>query len=73
MKQLKEDEIKGVIAHELGHIKHKDYIVMTVLSALPLIAYLIAEVRVDTQALLAAAEEAAEEEAERATEMQVQF
>jgi len=31
------------IAHELGHIKHKDYIVMTVLSALPLIAYLIAE------------------------------
>ncbi len=42
LKQLNEDEIKGVIAHELGHIKHKDYIVMTVLSALPLIAYLIA-------------------------------
>ena len=43
LKQLNEDEIKGVIAHELGHIKHKDYIVMTVLSALPLIAYFIAE------------------------------
>ncbi len=42
LKQLNEDEVKGVIAHELGHIKHKDYIVMTVLSALPLIAYLIA-------------------------------
>ncbi len=40
---LNEDEIKGVIAHELGHIKHKDYIVMTVLSALPLIAYIIAQ------------------------------
>ena len=42
LKQLNQDEIKGVIAHELGHIKHKDYIVMTVLGALPLIAYLIA-------------------------------
>ena len=44
LRTLKEDEIKGVIAHELGHVKHKDYIVMTVLSALPLIAYFIAEV-----------------------------
>jgi heat shock protein HtpX len=43
LKQLNEDEIKGVIAHELGHVKHKDYIVMTVLSALPLIAYFIAQ------------------------------
>ncbi len=43
LRQLKEDEIKGVIAHELGHVKHKDYIVMTVLSALPLIAYFIAQ------------------------------
>jgi len=40
---LNEDEVKGVIAHELGHIKHKDYIVMTVLSALPMIAYFIAQ------------------------------
>lgn len=40
--KLNEDEIKGVIGHELGHIRHKDYIVMTLLSALPLLAYLIA-------------------------------
>lgn len=40
---LNQDEVKGVIAHELGHIKHKDYIVMTVLSALPLIAYIVAQ------------------------------
>ena len=40
---LNEDEVKGVIAHELGHIKHKDYIVMTVLSVLPLIAYIVAQ------------------------------
>ncbi|MGQ9538090.1 MAG: M48 family metalloprotease [Candidatus Bathycorpusculaceae bacterium] len=39
---LNKDEVRGVIGHELGHIKHKDYIVMTVLSALPLLAYLIA-------------------------------
>ena len=44
LQQLNENEVKGVIAHELGHIKHKDYIVMTVLSALPLIAYYIAQI-----------------------------
>ncbi|MEM3702986.1 MAG: zinc metalloprotease HtpX, partial [Candidatus Bathyarchaeia archaeon] len=42
LKKLNKEEIKGVIGHELGHIKHKDFIVMTVLSALPLLAYLIA-------------------------------
>jgi heat shock protein HtpX len=44
LRNLNQDEVKGVIAHELGHIKHKDYIVMTVLSALPLIAYWIAQI-----------------------------
>jgi heat shock protein HtpX len=44
LKNLNQDEIKGVIAHELGHIKHKDFIVMTILSAIPLIAYTIAQV-----------------------------
>jgi len=43
LKQLNQEEIRGVIGHELGHIKHKDFVVMTVLSALPLIAYLIAQ------------------------------
>lgn len=42
LRNLNENEVKGVIGHELGHIRHKDYIVMTVLSALPLMAYLIA-------------------------------
>jgi heat shock protein HtpX len=42
LKQLNEEEVQGVIGHELGHVKHKDFVVMTVLSALPLIAYLIA-------------------------------
>lgn len=43
LNNLNKDEVKGVIAYELGHIQHKDYIVMTVLSALPLIAYIIAQ------------------------------
>jgi heat shock protein HtpX len=42
LKNLNENEVKGVIGHELGHLRHKDYIVMTVLAALPLIAYLVA-------------------------------
>jgi heat shock protein HtpX len=42
LKRLNEDEVRGVIGHELGHIRHKDYVVMTVLSALPLLAYIIA-------------------------------
>ena len=35
-------EVKGVIAHEIGHIKHNDMVVMTILSVIPTIAYLIA-------------------------------
>ncbi len=42
LRQLNEAEVRGVIAHELGHIKHKDSIVMTILSAIPLLAYMIA-------------------------------
>ncbi len=41
LQQLNQDEIKGVIGHELGHIKHKDFLIMTALSSLPLLAYLI--------------------------------
>ena len=43
LRSLNQDETRSVIAHELGHIKHRDFIVMTVLSALPLIAYMIAQ------------------------------
>ncbi len=42
LSQLTEDEVKAVIAHEVGHIKHKDMIVMTVISVIPTIAYMIA-------------------------------
>src|SRR2546425_8060853 len=42
LQRLNEDEIEGVIAHELGHVKHRDFIVVTMISAIPLVAYLIA-------------------------------
>lgn len=44
LKQLNEEEVEGVIAHELGHIRHRDYLVVTALSAVPLIAFIIARV-----------------------------
>lgn len=46
--QLNESEVEGVIGHELGHIHHKDYLVMTALAAVPLIAYMIARVSFGT-------------------------
>jgi len=39
---LSKDEVKGVIAHEIGHIKHNDMVVMTIISVIPTIAYFIA-------------------------------
>lgn len=38
---LTEDELKAVIAHELGHIKHYDFIIMTLVSLIPLFLYQI--------------------------------
>ena len=42
LQRLDEDEIEGVLAHELGHVKHRDFVVVTMISAIPLVAYLIA-------------------------------
>src|SRR5207302_2067186 len=40
--RLNDNDIEVVIAHELGHVKHRDFIVVTMISAIPLVAYLIA-------------------------------
>ena len=40
---LNHDEVKAVIAHEIGHIKHNDFAVMTFISFIPMLAMLIAE------------------------------
>ena len=41
LEKLSQDEVKAVIAHEIGHIKHRDMIVITLASALPAILYYI--------------------------------
>lgn len=40
--QLNKKEIEAVIGHEMGHIKHKDHLVITCLAAIPIFCYLIA-------------------------------
>ncbi|MCX8188542.1 MAG: M48 family metalloprotease [Nitrososphaeria archaeon] len=42
LEKLNKSEIEAVIGHELGHIRHKDAFIITAISALPLLAYLIA-------------------------------
>ncbi len=39
---LDKDELKAVLGHEMSHLKHRDMIVITILSAIPLILYWIA-------------------------------
>lgn len=38
---LNREEVEGVLAHEVAHIKHRDVLVMTVASALPIMLYYI--------------------------------
>lgn len=36
---LNKEELEGVLAHEIGHIKHRDVIIMTLASVVPVILY----------------------------------
>ncbi len=42
LNSLSHDEVKAVVGHEMGHIKHKDMVVMTIVAAIPIISYFIA-------------------------------
>jgi heat shock protein HtpX len=39
---LSKDELKAVLGHEMGHLKHRDMMIITLLSVIPLILYWIA-------------------------------
>ena len=42
LKSLSSEELRAVMGHEISHIKHRDMMIMTVLSVFPLIIYFIA-------------------------------
>jgi len=42
LEQLNRDEIRGVLAHEVGHLKHNDMAVMTIVGVVPILAYMLA-------------------------------
>jgi heat shock protein HtpX len=41
MKSLNKDEIKSVLGHEIGHLRHRDVIIMTLAAGVPLLALLV--------------------------------
>jgi len=41
MQMLTQDELEAVVGHELSHIKHRDMVVITALSVIPMICYFI--------------------------------
>jgi heat shock protein HtpX len=42
LNSLTQEEVEAVISHEVGHIKHNDMVIMTLVSVIPMIAYYVA-------------------------------
>jgi heat shock protein HtpX len=42
LENFRPEEIQAVLAHEIGHLKHRDVVIMTLASAIPLVAYVVA-------------------------------
>lgn len=41
LRRLNDEELEAVLGHEISHLKHRDMVVITALSVIPLISYLI--------------------------------
>lgn len=41
LNRLNDEELEAVLGHEISHLKHRDMVVITMLSVIPLISYLI--------------------------------
>jgi heat shock protein HtpX len=41
--RLNSDELKAVIEHEIGHLRHNDVIIMTMVAFIPMLAFIIAQ------------------------------
>ena len=41
LQRLDKSEVTAVLAHEIGHMRHNDCVVMTIVSAVPIIAYMV--------------------------------
>ncbi|MET0908213.1 MAG: M48 family metalloprotease [Ilumatobacteraceae bacterium] len=48
--RLSDDELDAVICHELGHIHHRDVVLLTLLSVIPALCYLAARALIDMEA-----------------------
>jgi Zn-dependent protease with chaperone function len=48
--KLDDDELEAVIAHEVGHIRHRDVVIMTAASLIPMAIYLMARMMLDAAA-----------------------
>jgi Zn-dependent protease with chaperone function len=48
--QLDDDELEAVVAHEIGHIRHRDVVIMTAVSLVPMAIYLMARIMIDAAA-----------------------
>ena len=42
MRLLSKEELRAVLGHEISHVKHRDMVLITVLSVLPMVCYFIA-------------------------------